>query len=40
MVMYAVFSVAIMNDVGALSCAVIAVTTAVSLIRKEKKADR
>ncbi len=36
MVMYAVFSIAIMNVVGAVSCAFIAVTTAVSLLRKEK----
>ena len=33
MVMYAVFSFAIMNYVGTVSCTVIAVTTAVSLIR-------
>lgn len=31
--MYAVFSLAIMNYVGAVSCTVIAVTTAISLIR-------
>ncbi len=34
MVMYAVFSAVIMNFVGVLSCAVIAVTTAVSFLRK------
>ena len=37
MAMYAVFSLAIMNYVGAVSCTVIAVTTAVSLFRKETK---
>ncbi len=36
MVMYAVFSVAILNVVGAVSCTVIAVTTALSLIRKQQ----
>lgn len=35
MVMYAAFSLVIMNYVGALSCTVIAVTTAVSLIREK-----
>lgn len=40
MAMYAVFSAAIMNYVGVLSCTVIAVTTAVSLIRAEKGAGR
>ena len=39
MVMYAVFSFVIMNYVGVLSCTVIAVTTAVSLIRTKKAAD-
>ena len=43
MVMYAVFSAAIRNYVGALSCTVIAVTTLVSLLRagktKERKAE-
>ena len=39
MVMYAVFSVVIMNYVGAVSCTVIAVTTAVSLLKKEKGTD-
>lgn len=33
MAMYAVFSLAIMNYVGAVSCTVIAVTTAVSVLR-------
>ena len=33
MVMYAVFNLAIMNYVGTVSCSVIAVTTAVSLIK-------
>ena len=37
MAMYAVFSLAIMNYVGAVSCTVIAVTTAISLFRKETK---
>jgi len=36
MVMYAVFSIVIMNYVGALSCTVIAVTTLISLIRSGK----
>ena len=40
MVMYAVFSLVIMNYVGAASCTVIAVTTAVSLIRAKKEADQ
>ena len=40
MVMYAVFSAVIMNYVGVLSCAVIAVTTAVSLIRSAKGTDQ
>ena len=39
MVMYAVFSVVIMNYVGAVSCTVIAVTTALSLLRMNKGAD-
>ena len=39
MVLYAVFSAVIRNYVGVLSCAVIAVTTAVSLIKAEKGAD-
>ena len=34
--MYAVFSVVILNVVGAVSCTVIAVTTALSLIRKQQ----
>ena len=38
MVMYAIFSLAIMNYVGAVSCTVIAVTTIVSLV-KRKNAD-
>ena len=37
MVMYAVFSMVILNYVGAVSCTVIAVTTAVSLLRKKAK---
>ena len=37
MVMYAVFSAIIMNYVGVLSCAVIAVTTAVSLVKTKEK---
>ena len=37
MVMYAVFSAIIMNYVGVISCTVIAVTTAVSLIKAEKE---
>ena len=36
MVMYAMFSVVILNVVGAVSCTVIAVTTALSLIRKQQ----
>ena len=40
MVMYAVFSAVIMNFVGVLSCAVIAVTTAVSLTRAERGTDQ
>ena len=39
MVMYAVFSVVIMNYVGALSCAVIAITTAISLVRLRHAGD-
>ena len=39
MVMYAVFSVVIKNYVGAVSCTVIAVTTALSLLRMNKGAD-
>ena len=43
MIMYAVFSAVIKNYVGVLSCTVIAVTTAVSLIRaaagKEEQAS-
>ncbi len=39
MIMYAVFSVVIMNYVGAVSCTVIAVTTALSLLRMNKGAD-
>ena len=39
MVLYAVFSLAIMNYVGAVSCTVIAVTTAVSLIRAKNGTD-
>ena len=39
MVMYAVFSLVIMNYVGAVSCTVIAVTTLVSLIRTENGAE-
>ena len=37
MVMYAVFSLVIRNYVGVVSCSVIAVTTAVSLIRAKKE---
>ncbi len=37
MAMYVVFNAVIMNYVGVLSCAVIAVTTAISLIRSKKK---
>ena len=40
MVMYAVFSAVILNYVGVVSCTVIAVTTAISLIRGTKCADR
>ena len=40
MILYAVFSAIIMNYVGVLSCAVIAVTTAVSLIKTEKKSQK
>lgn len=40
MVMYAAFSAAIMNYVGAVSCSVIAVTTASSLLRKEKETEK
>lgn len=40
MVMYAVFSAAIMNYVGTLSCTVIAATTAISLIRAKQGKDR
>ena len=39
MIMYAVFSVVIKNYVGAVSCTVIAVTTALSLLRMNKGAD-
>ena len=39
MIMYAVFSAVIMNYVGVLSCAVIAVSTAVSLFRERKKEE-
>ena len=39
MVMYAVFSAAIKNYVGALSCTVIAVTTTVSLIKAKKEKE-
>lgn len=39
MIMYAVFSVVIMNYVGAVSCTVIAVTTALSLLRMNKGAN-
>lgn len=35
MIMYAAFSLVIMNYVGTLSCTVIAVTTAVSLIKEK-----
>ena len=37
MLMYAVFSALIMNFVGAASCTVIAVTTAISLIKGRKE---
>ena len=40
MVMYAVFSLAIMNYVGTVSCTVIAVTTAVSLFRAKNEKDQ
>lgn len=40
MVMFAAFSLVIMNYVGTLSCTVIAVTTAVSLIRTKKETDQ
>ena len=40
MVLYAVFSLVILNDVGAVSCTVIAVTTAVSLLRTKKENDQ
>ncbi len=40
MVMYAVFSAVIMNYVGVLSCTVISVTTAVSLIKAKKEAGQ
>lgn len=40
MVMYAVFSLAIMNYVGTVSCTVIAVTTAISLIRAKNETDQ
>ena len=36
MVMYAVFSLVIMNYVGTISCSVIAITTAISLIKSSK----
>ena len=39
MIMYAVFSAVIMNYVGVLSCVVIAVTTAVSLLKAEKESE-
>lgn len=39
MIMYAVFSAVIMNYVGVLSCVVIAVTTAVSLVKAEKESE-
>ena len=37
MAMYAAFSLVILNYAGAFSCTVIAVTTAISLFRKETK---
>ena len=37
MVMYAVFNIVIMNYVGVLSCSVIAVTTAISLIKAKSE---
>ena len=40
MVMYAVFSLAIMNYVGTVSCGVIALTTAVSLIRAKNETNQ
>lgn len=40
MIMYAVFSAVIMNYVGVLSCSIIAVTTAISLIRCNKEKDQ
>ena len=36
MVMYAVFSLVIMNYVGTISCSVIAITTAISLIKSSR----
>ncbi len=36
MVMYAIFSLVIMNYVGTVSCSVIAITTAISLIKSSK----
>lgn len=40
MVMYVIFNIVIMNYVGAVSCAVIAITTAVSLIRAKKELNQ
>ena len=40
MVMYAVFSLAILNYVGTVSCTVIVVTTAVSLIKAKNGTDQ
>jgi len=40
MVMYAIFSVVIMNYVGAMSCTVIAITTAISIIKEKKTIKR
>ena len=40
MVMYAVFSAVIMNYVGVLSCSVIAVTTAISMIKTAKETEQ
>lgn len=40
MVLYAVFSFVIMNYVGTLSCTVISVTTAISLIKSAKETDQ
>ena len=40
MIMYGVFNVVIMNYVGTVSCAVIAVTTAVSLIKEKNVTDK